>query len=358
MTTSAESIVSDAAQGGTLVAYQVGCRYPRFTGVNREALAAVFERHGFEPIATKLREYSDRDALAHAVTRPGQIGRKGLHIVPVKRKAGDHDQAWVICRASEVGAEDVAHAPGARVFSSPAGLFAAPPIDGAEDPDCRALANALVARAQSLMHTCDGGTVSAACSSALETVAAYPFLSKGSYILRAGDPSAERLVSLYRDLRDSFYDETRRAGIQAGVAEITAQPANMMAVSDSVINDAEAKVAALAAQLEADTRNSKLRAGTLERHRDAAQSVLDALRPVRELLGASFERIEKITSGVLTAYKGATTSADLSFPEWIASDAADLREDADGAVPVSSPEAAAEPPSNPAPAAEDDAFSL
>jgi hypothetical protein len=332
MSSVAESIVSEAAQGGTLLAYQVGCRYPRFAGIPREPLADMFERHGFTHVAKRLRSVTEHTALAHVCGRPGDVASKGLHVVAVKRKEGSHLQAWVICRASEVGIEDVEHACGARVFSSPAGILSASPVNGAEDRECRALADSLADRARTLASTCDVASVSKACTSALESVAAYPFLSRGSYILRADDPGARRLVALYRDLRDTFYDDARRSGLQSGVAEITGHAGsdNMLAVSDAVINDAEAQVAKLAAQLAKDSGNGKMRPGTLAKHRDVAQAVLDSLRPVRELLGASFDRVVKLTEGVLDSYKAASTATDLTFPEWIAEGARDFRDAAAG----------------------------
>ena len=348
----AETIVSEAAQGGTLLAYQVGCRYPRFAGIPRESLAELFEKHGFTHVAKRLRSVTEHTALAHVCGRPGDVASKGLHVVAVKRKEGSHTQAWVICRAAEVGIEDVEHACGARVFSSPAGIFSAAPVTGAGDPECRALADSLADRARILASTCDVATVSKACTAALQSVAAYPFLSRGAYILRADDPSARRLVALYRDLRAAFYDDVKRAGLQAGVSEITGHAGsdNLLAVSDSVINDAESQVAKLAAQLDKDRGNGKLRAATLASHRAAAQTILDGLRPVRSLLGSSFERIEKITKGVLDSYTSATSSADLSFPEWIATEAKDLRDGAAGDVAPPKSEPAAD-----APADEDDA---
>jgi hypothetical protein len=268
--------------------------------------------------------------------RPGDVASRGLHIVAVKRTEGDHQQAWVICRASEVGAENVEHAAGARVFYCPAGIFSAGPVLGTEDPECRALADSLADRARTLASTCDIATVSKACTDALRAVAAYPFLSRGAYILRADDPGARRLVALYRDLREHFYDPARRSGLQAGVAEITghAGSGNMLAVSDAVINDAEAQVAKLAKQLAEDRGSSKLRTATLAGHRDAAQAILDGLRPVRELLGTSFDRIERITQGVLDSYNAASTAADLTFPDWLAAEAADLGADTADAAPA------------------------
>lgn len=333
-TSVAESIVSEAAQGGTLLAFQVGCRYPRFAGVPREPLAQMFEDHGFPHVAKRLRAVTEHNALAHVCGRPGDVASKGLHVVAVKRKDSQHLQAWVISRATEIGVEDVEHACGARVFSAPTGIYSAGPINGTEDRECRALADSLADRARTLASTCDVATVSKACTAALQSVAAYPFLSRGAYILRADDPGARRLVSLYRALRAAFYDDVRRSGLQSGVAEIMghAGSGNMLAVSDAVINDAEAQVAKLAEQLDKDRRNGKLRPGTLAKHRDVAQAVLDSLRPVRELLGGSFERITKLTEGVLESYKAATTAADLAFPEWIAEGARDFRDAAAGDV--------------------------
>jgi hypothetical protein len=345
MSTVAESIVSDAAQGGTLLAFQVGVRYPRFVGVPREALAATFERHGFTVAAKRLRALTERKALSHVCGRPGDVASRGLHIVAVKRTEGDHQQAWVICRASEVGAENVEHAAGARVFYCPAGIYSSGPVLGTEDPECRALADSLADRARTLASTCDIATVSKACGAALQSVAAFPFLSRGAYILRADDPGARRLVALYRDLREQFYDDARRAGLQAGVAEITghAGSGNMLAVSDAVIGDAEARVAKLAKQLAEDRGSSKVRTATLAGHRDAAQAILDGLRPVRDLLGSSFERIERITRGVLDSYNAAATAADLTFPDWLATEAADLGAATDDAA-ASKPIAASDEP--------------
>jgi hypothetical protein len=366
MTTTAETIVSDANTGGTLLAFQVGCRYPRFAGVPRESLAALFDTHDFPAVATRLRSVTLRTALAHVCGRPaaGVAASKGLHVVAVKRTAVDHLQAWVICRASESGAEDVEHRAGARVFSHPTGIESAGPIDGApEDPDCRALADDLRDRALLLASTCDVATVSKACTAALESVTAYPFLSRGAYILRANDSGARRLVALYRALRATFYDETRRAGLQAGVAEITGHGGNALAVSDAVINDAEAQVAALADLLERDRRGGgKVRQTTLAKHRAQAQGILDGIRPLRELLGTSADRIERLTRAVVEGYSTATTATDLALPTWALDEVADLRDTGDVPAPVSSP-AAAPAADEPTPAADepsddDDPFSM
>lgn len=326
----AETIVSEAAQGGTLLAYQVGVRYPRFAGVNREDLATCFDDHGFAPVAKRLRATTEEAALAHVCGRhtsrtasPG-ASAKGLTVIKVKAKLDDHLLTFVICRASEAGAEDVEHKAGARVFACPAGLYSAGPANGSpEDPECRALANDLVARAKILATTCDLSTVSKALTIAINSVAAYPFLSKGAYILRADDATAKSLVGLYRALRTRFYDENKRAGLQAGVAEIAGH-GNMPAVSDAVVTDAEEQIVALAAMLEEDRGNSKLRPGTLAKHRAKAQAILDSLRPIRVLLGQSAERVERLTRGVLDSYAGAVKNTDLAFPEWLVTETADL----------------------------------
>lgn len=361
----AETIVADANTGGTLLAYQVGCRYPRFAGVPRESLAALFDAHDFPAVASRLRATTERTALAHVCARPaaGAAASKGLHVVAVKRTAGDHLQAWVICRASESGTEDVEHRAGARVFSHPSGIESAGPINGApEDPDCRALADDLASRARLLASTCDVATVSKACTAALESVTAYPFLSRGAYILRANDPGARRLVALYRDLRATFYDEGRRAGLQAGVAEITGNSAgNMLAVSDSVINDAEAQVAALEELLTRDRRGgSKVRAVTKAKHRAQAQAILDGIRPLRELLGASADRIARLTHAVVDSYDRAESPEDLVLPSWAVDEIADMRDTGDAPAPASSPAAApaASSPAADEPSDDEDPFSM
>jgi hypothetical protein len=353
--TPGELIAAEAAsQGGKLLAYQVGLLYPRFRGVPREALAEVFDRHGFAKIAKRLRSITERTALAHVCGRPGDVASRGLHIVSVRQTDGDHLQAWVICKASEVGREDVEHMSGARVFSCPAGIFAAGPVVGVEDPTCKALADELAARAQLLASTCDVATVSRACGDALGEVTAYQFLSKGSYILRAGDPGAQRIAALYRDLRASFYDDVRRAGLQAGVAEIMghAGSGNMLAVSDAIITDAERQVSELEAQLDKDRASGRRQPGLLQRHRAQAQAVLDSIRPLRELLGASAERLERLTSELVKGYGNAQHSSDLSLPDWVRDEIANIRDA--GAPPPARPvgepatSADAEPESEPA----------
>jgi hypothetical protein len=337
--TPGEQIAADAAsQGGTLLAYQVGLLYPRFRGVPREALAECFERHDFTRIAKRLRSITERTALAHVCGRPGDVASRGLHMVSVKQTDGDHLQAWVICKAAEVGREDVEHMAGARVFSCPAGIFAAGPVVGVEDPTCRALADELAARAQLLASTCDTATVSRACGDALGQVTAYQFLSKGSYILRAGDPGAQRIAALYRDLRASFYDDVRRAGLQAGVAEVMGHAGggggNVLAVSDAIITDAEKQVAALEAQW---SKDQGAKGHTLARHRNAAQAVLDGLRPLRALLGTSADRLERLTEALVRGYGNAQTAADLTLPDWVRDECEALRDAGTDDEPVTGP---------------------
>jgi hypothetical protein len=325
--TAAERILADAAQGGTVLAYQVGVRYPRCSGADREALAAVFEAHGFTRAASRLRGVTPHTALTHVAGRAGKARRDGLTVVAIKRKAGDHVQAFAVCRATEKGRvtpEDVEHLTGARVFSHAVGIEADAPVTGAEDPACRALANLIAAEAIRIAQGWgDVAIVSKALTCALEDARALPFLSRGSYCLRATDPAAERIAACYREITETFYDATRRSGIRCTVVEI-AGAANVGALQDTLIDDAESQALALIDQFARDRANGALQAKTLDARRATTQALVDSVRPVRDLLGSFAARLERITSTVLAEYEAAKTSADLAFPDWLATEQRDL----------------------------------
>jgi len=349
--TAAEAILADAAKGGTVLAYQVGVRYPRCAGAVREDLAVVFESHGFARAASRLRGITVHTALTHVAGRAGKARRDGLTVVGLKRKAGDHVQVFAVCRATEGTAkakltpEDVEHLTGARVFSHAHGITADAPVTGVEDPACRALAEQIAIDADRIARGWgDRAIVSKALSCALEDARALPFLSRGSYCLRATDPAAKRIADCYREITATFYDTSKRSGIRCTVVEV-AGAANVSVLQDTLIDDAEARALALVEQFAKDRANGALQAKTMDARRAQVQALVDSVRPVRELLGTFAERLERITTTVLAEYSAAKSNVDLSFPDWLQAEARDLAaatvEEEDDAG--STPAAVAEP---------------
>lgn len=357
-----ERIIEAAMQGGRVIAYQTGVLYPKFTDVDREELALLFEKHGFAKAAKRLRDIDAHRALASVVGRIGSHRRDGLRTTPLTHTEGDHVLAYQVEQLVQHGKERAGSVAGARVFSAPAGLFAAPPVAAAEIPACRMLAEELRVRADRLVTHADTGAVSRAITGMIEEARAFRFIAKGSYVLRAGDPTADRVVACVRDIRARFYDAPARSGIRASAVEIAEHGDNRDAVSDAVIDDAERQAAALVAQLRSEAGSATTRLSTLAKRREEAARLLASIAPVRDMLGGFAERIESIARAVADSYNAATTAETLSCPAWLTEATAGMG--AADADPDSSPQAAPAPAAAPAatrtpvPAPVDDAFAL
>jgi hypothetical protein len=336
---SAEALVADASKGGATVAYQTGVLYPGFTDAPREDLAALFERHGLAKAAKRMRDVDEVRALSLVVGRVGANRRDGLSVTELDHKDGDHVTSYQVERSVQTGTEQAAKVPGARVFSCPAGIFVAPPIGGAADPACMAFADQLRRQALRLVPHADAAVVSRILSVVLEEAHAYRFIARGSYVLRAGDPTAERVVACLRELRSMYYDPTTRTGLRASVVDVTQHGDNATAMSDAVIDDAEKQAAELLAKLKGEKIAGKAKYATLARRRSESVALLNSLGPVRDMLAGHAARLERICSGIAAAYAAAQSAADLEIPDWLEAEGATLgAAERDPEAPTSEPE--------------------
>lgn len=357
----AERIATEAAQGGKIIAYQLGALYPKFEGADRKELAEIFERHGFPRAAASVLDIDLDRALNEASGRIGGRRKDGLKVDKLEADTdAAHVRAWGIYRVvRQRGERGAQFALGARVYSTKESIHYAPPLEGSSDPECVKLADELLAKAQWLATNADTSAVSIALGQAIEEAGAYGFISRGSYVVRAGRVGTDRILACFKELRGRFYDETRRSGLRCSVVAITAH--DQQALSDSVIDDAEVQVAELVAQLRLEAGSTSVRVTTLARRRQECVSLLDKLRPLRELIGTFSGRLEGIVTGVAKAYNEADEAVNLEVPEFLLGDGAPPEGELESAPESGPAEAAPEsaPASAPAPEAPlDDLFAL
>lgn len=359
----AEAIAEQAGATGKIVAYQLGARYPRFGGVSREALAQVFDAHNFTAAAKDMRDIDDRRALSEAVSRrsktlceaQARVLRNGAGALKVKfvcrelDTAQDHMRAWGIVREERASAERSAtYSVGARVFVSPAGIFAADPIDTSPDADCMVIAKELARYAQWLLTNADTPDASRALTLMYSESNALSFIARGTYLAPIGRPGTDRVVKAIREIYAKFYSETSRSGIRARAVAVTEH--DQAALSDSVIDDFDTRAAELIGFLKGEVGRSNVKQATLAARYDAARNFLADLGPAKSLLGTWCERFEKIGTAIRDAYSAAVDGQTLALPDEVASV---TDPDAEVPLPVEIPadvplvEPEHEPPSEP-----------
>jgi hypothetical protein len=339
-TESAEAIVNAAS--GVVIARQFGTLYPGGGGASREALATVFEAHGFAAQAKQLRDVDAERALGAAVGPVAQRrGADGIKIDAIEAEsADDHKKAYAVTRYSRQAGErmPVQEPGGARVFTYMDQVYAAAPRpgDGPEIPECRAVAEAIATEANWRITNARFSTdVSKALTNAVRDGGACRFTSKGSYIGREGTSGTARLVALFNELRATFYNEATRQGLRTTPTAL--RGGDEQALSDSVVD---------------------ARKGTLQKRRDECEALLADLNNARELCGAFAERLSARVGELKRSYDGAVDAVSLELPAWVTDDS----EADDNAVigPVATPATPAEPEPTAEPTAEptEDPFSL
>jgi hypothetical protein len=372
----AERLVEQAT--GKIIARQFGTKYPGGGGAPRGPVATIFERHGFTESAGKVRDIDAEKALSAAVTpfrsKAGPRGAdRSFKVDQLKLDSADaHGIAFGIYMLKAVEGEKLPKQlpGGARLFTYQDRVYATGPRDGdgPEIPECRALADRIAAEANWLLDNARfSKEVSKAITHAVTEAGAYPFISKGAYVAREDNPATARLVALFDELRSTFYDEAKRRGLRT--SHVAIRGGDEQALSDSVLDDFQSRVAALVKSLRGEAGNAKTRASTLETRRAECEAILADLGPVRELCGAFAERLAQQVNDLQTAYNGAANAVDLQLPDWASEAEAageDVTED-DGALvnlfvfepnapvaPVAAPEPEAVPEPEPAPASEPD----
>lgn len=357
----AERLVEQAT--GKVIARQFGTKYPGGGGAPRGPVATIFERHGFAESASKLRDIDAERALSSAVgpyrSKAGpRNSDRSFKVDPIKADSADaHGVAFGIYMLRAVDGEKLPRQlpGGARLFTYMDRVYAAAPRDGdgPEIPECRQLADRIAAEANWLLDNARfSKEVSKAITHAVSEAGAYPFISKGAYVAREDNPRTAQLVGLFDELRRTFYDEANRRGLRT--SHVALRGGDEQALSDSVLDDFQSRVAALVKSLRGEAGNAKTRASTLETRRAECEAILADMGPVRDLCGAFAERIAQQVADLQTAYATAVNAVDLVLPDWAAQAEAageDVSEDeALASLFVFQPNVPVEPA--PAPAAE------
>jgi len=300
-----------------VLAYQTGVTYPGFTDVDRESLARVFALYDFSRSARRLREFDRHRALAATAAGIGTQRRDGLRVSALVGRDGSHIASFQVERLVQHGRERAESVPGARVYSTKEGIFTSGPAHGQDLADCRAFADELRQKAERLVTHANTGAVSRAVSYMIEESRAFRFITKGSYILLAGEPTADRVIGALRAIRKEFYDPAARTGLRASVVEILDNEENRSAVTDAVLDDAERTVLAVIEQLIADSRDAPARNMTFEKHCEDARKVLGGLKAARHVPAKEIARLEKLVQGVVDSYTLAKSPSELSVPDWL-----------------------------------------
>lgn len=307
----AERLTEEAAAGGQVIAYQLGTVYPCFDGAARSELSNVFSRHGFEKAADRILDIDAERALAAASRGVGKR-RDGLRVDALEADT-EHGRAVGVYRVDRAPGERASRFTlGARVFTFDGRVHAAPPVDAAEIPEALSLGRDLAERANWLLEHADTQALSHVLTECVRREAgALPFIGRGIYVARVGHASTERLVELFRELRDRFYNEASRTGVRASALVVTAQ--DKTALSDAVIDEMERRLEEIEESLR-DEANRAVKPDTLERRRDTCEQILSDLSPVRDLIGRWNERLAERALRLRNAYQRAVDGIALELP--------------------------------------------
>jgi len=285
-----------------LLAYQTGVLYRDFVDAPRAELASVFDAHGFRAAAGRLRDVDMHRALSSIATRVGSRRKDGLRVVPLAHRGADHILSFQIEQVSQAH-EFATGVAGARLISSATGILVASPIAGVDSAPCMRFAERLRDRALRLVSHADARAVSRAVNSMAGEARAFRFISRGAFILSATDPTARRVVACFRELREKFYDETRRTGLRASVIEIYDHGENGRAVTDAIVDDAERQVETFIKNLETDEETGVMRRATLEKRVRDTRALVRSLRELGEVLGRHAGALVDAAGDVLSAYE-------------------------------------------------------
>jgi hypothetical protein len=314
----AERLVGQTAQAGRVLGFQLGALYPSFSGVPRARLADVFDRHGFADVAAQIRDVDAERALTTVVGRVGKSRRDGLRVDALEADTDDsHVRAWGIYQVSrQPGERASTFTIGARVFVAHDTIYHAAPLDAAEIPEARKLAAELAAAAERLLVEADTEAVSRAIFAAVKGSGALPFVSRGAYVAVSGFDGTDRVVALFREIRDRFYDGGTRAGIRTSAVAITEVDTD--AVSDSVLDDFERRIAESAARLREEASSGKVRASTIQARRDEIATMAQQARERAGWLGSRADRLGEQIATLSRAYAEAVDATTLRFPDALA----------------------------------------
>ena len=349
---------------GRVVAFMLGHRFRRFPSADRAPLADRFAEHGFEHVAELVRTVTPGDALAAVVGRHGKTrcsayskakSNGSTVVFSLDKLESEPDvRSWGVYRAERPKGERGSKPRiGARVFASAAlGIVAAPPVDEPEDPDCRALADALAAEAREHQLKADTSDVGHALTTAYVDAGCYSFISRGLYLAEVSAPATPRLVALVDAVREAYWSDATREGVRVRAVKVT--ESDVDSVSDAVLDDLERKVAQLVNQLRVYQAQGaeKTRETTLTKRREDCARILQQIERHKFLLGDWAARFGGQAESLRDAFNAAVSGAPLDLPDW--AESAGDPDAEDESAPASAPAAAAAPspavaPSAPAP---------
>lgn len=318
--------VSSGPRGPSrVIAYQTGALYPRFVDVSRAALARVLRRHDFQAAADRLVDMDHARALSFMVSKIGANRRDGLSVAVLRHPSGDHLTSFQVQRRVQSGREQARHVPVVRVYSRSSGLFVeALTNNGKPDAEGLAFAEQLRASALRLVTHADTAVVSRILTLVLDEARAYRFISKGTYMLLAGDPASDRVVRCFREVRAQFYQELGATGIRVSVIELTAEPVNVAAVRDAVVDECERESAELLLRLCVEQGRVKAKGSTLQRRLADAERHLAHVSTVRGHLRGAFVPLDGIARDLVAAYSSAESLTSVTVPPALARAAAAL----------------------------------
>lgn len=328
-----------AANGGagSLVGYQFGATWPPGALYPREPMARILEDHGFTGAASVCRDVTPEAAATEAVRAKGAgactrasraASAGGAHTVVfhVERleAADGHARAWGVYRERRADAERTSawDSLGARIYVAPSGVYADRPVDGAEDPDCMAIAGAIVTHADVLLANVDGTLASRILGRAGDEAGTFGHLCAGLRLGMSGG-RVENLVQAYLRLRaDLKMPVNVEPRFRGGLSEAH--------VSESLVRALQGELDDLAATMRSDVGRDKFRGKMLDRRREQIRDAMARVERHRALLTGWNQTLSARLDSALKAYDGLLGGSDLVLPDW-ASEEPD-------------PEATAEPP--------------
>jgi hypothetical protein len=365
---SEESVAEALGSHGTVVAYQVGQRFRKFTPVQTEDLASVFDAHGFPDSAKALRVYQGDSvaALTTVVSRRGKSHCGRAAASATKSATSGHSveftiskletdnpdvKSWGIYRHERApGERSRSQAIGARVYATPdCNVWVAEPVDASPDEACLGIAQIIAAEARSLLVASETSDVSYALGKAYLDAKCFSFISRGSYVATYGTPETARLISLINAL-ESYWDGQARAGVRVRYVKVT--QADVQTLSESVVDDLETRVAELVGHIRdysgRGPDGTPLRKGTLSRRREDAERLLADIEQQKALIGEWAERFASRAQQLRSTFATAVDGLSLELPDW-ADDCADEDEGAAVRLPAAAPPVVVSAPVEPAP---------
>lgn len=311
-----------------LIAYQFGALFPRAGLYPREVVAQALEKRDIKGAAQLCRSVDGLKALTEAVraksaTLCSQVARGieppatdvevFLHVKQLQEDQADsHTRSWgVYVEHRKSGERASDWIMGARMFVSPAGMFAASPVDVAQIDECRDVADGIVAFAHQILNFLDNALASRVLSRAYSECGCFVHICEG---LKMGLPSkrVDQLVRACLEIRAlTGISVSVEPKFRGGLAETY--------VSESIVRDLQSQVDDLVETMRGDTGRDLTNPRTVtsfRKRRQAVQDKIDTLNKWRDLLHGWDSDIEGKLLACRDAYAGALNGTTLELPHW------------------------------------------